>query len=66
LSNILGSGLRTPTKITLYVSYRIPHGEAQLMRFSQIPLYVAAGAGVGGEVKVLDAVYGIHTYAFGL
>lgn len=30
------------------------------------PIYVAAGAGEDGDVRVLNAVYGAHTYAFGL
>jgi hypothetical protein len=32
----------------------------------QVPLYVAAGAGGDGAARVLQANYGIHTYAFGL
>ena len=31
-----------------------------------IPLYVAAGAGEGGEVKTLMKMYGIPTFAFGV
>ncbi|KAJ7093186.1 Extradiol ring-cleavage dioxygenase, class III enzyme, subunit B [Mycena epipterygia] len=31
-----------------------------------IPIYVAAGAGEGGEVKVISDVYGSETIAFGL
>jgi aromatic ring-opening dioxygenase catalytic subunit (LigB family) len=31
-----------------------------------VPLYVAAGAGEGGEVKTLMKMYGIPTFAFGV
>jgi len=31
-----------------------------------VPLYVAAGAGEGGEVKTLVDLHGIPTFAFGL
>ncbi|EIM90214.1 Extradiol ring-cleavage dioxygenase class III enzyme subunit B [Stereum hirsutum FP-91666 SS1] len=31
-----------------------------------VPIYVAAGAGEEGDVRVLSAVYGQHTVAFGL
>ncbi|KAH6918763.1 Extradiol ring-cleavage dioxygenase, class III enzyme, subunit B [Coprinopsis sp. MPI-PUGE-AT-0042] len=31
-----------------------------------VPLYVAAGAGEGGEVKTLNPAYGIPTFAFGV
>lgn len=31
-----------------------------------VPLYVAAGAGEGGDAKLLCGVYGIPTVAFGL
>jgi 4,5-DOPA dioxygenase extradiol len=31
-----------------------------------VPIYVAAGAGEGGEVKTLSDMYGIATFAFGL
>ncbi len=31
-----------------------------------IPLYVAAGAGDGGEAKVVSGLYGAPTFAFGL
>ncbi|KII88713.1 hypothetical protein PLICRDRAFT_41929 [Plicaturopsis crispa FD-325 SS-3] len=31
-----------------------------------VPLYVAAGAGEGGSVKVVEAIYGAPTFAFGL
>jgi len=31
-----------------------------------VPLYVAAGAGEGGEVKTLLKIYGIPTFAFGV
>ena len=31
-----------------------------------VPLYIAAGAGEGGEVKVISAIYGSPTFAFGL
>lgn len=31
-----------------------------------VPLYVAAGAGEGGDVKVLTGIYGAPTFAFGL
>lgn len=31
-----------------------------------VPLYIAAGAGEGGDVRVLNAVYGVHTCVFGL
>lgn len=31
-----------------------------------VPLYVAAGAGEGGEVRTLMSMYGIPTFAFGV
>lgn len=31
-----------------------------------VPLYVAAGAGEGGEVRVICDLYGIPTFAFGV
>ena len=31
-----------------------------------VPIYVAAGAGHDGSVKILHGGYGIHTIAFGL
>jgi len=31
-----------------------------------VPLYVAAGAGEGGEVKTILDVYGLASFAFGL
>ena len=31
-----------------------------------VPLYVAAGAGEGGEVFTIMSAYGIPTFAFGL
>ena len=31
-----------------------------------VPLYIAAGAGEGGDVKVLSAIYGSPTFAFGV
>lgn len=31
-----------------------------------IPLYVAAGAGEGGEVKIVNGCYGAPTFAFGI
>ena len=31
-----------------------------------VPIYVAGGAGEGGEVKTLTDMYGIPTIAFGL
>jgi len=31
-----------------------------------VPLYVAAGAGEGGEVKTIVNAYGIPTFAFGV
>lgn len=30
-----------------------------------VPLYVAAGAGEGGEVRVITSLYGAQTFAFG-
>ena len=31
-----------------------------------VPLYVAAGAGEAGDTRVLSALYGTHTVAFGI
>jgi aromatic ring-opening dioxygenase catalytic subunit (LigB family) len=31
-----------------------------------VPLYAAAGAGEGGDVRIISGLYGAPTFAFGL
>jgi aromatic ring-opening dioxygenase catalytic subunit (LigB family) len=48
--------------LTNHRGFRAAHPHADHF----VPLYIAAGAGGDGAVKVLQATYGVHTYAFGL
>ena len=48
--------------LTKHQGFRIAHPRSDHF----VPLYVAAGAGGDGEVKVLSAIYGSPTFAFGL
>lgn len=48
--------------LTKHQNFRIAHPREEHF----VPLYVAAGAGEDGDVRVLSAVYGQHTVAFGL
>lgn len=49
-------------KLIQHPGFRAAHPRADHF----VPLYVAAGAGGEGNVKVLSAVYGVPTFAFGL
>lgn len=49
-------------KLTQHPGFRAAHPRAEHF----VPLYVAAGAGGEGGVKVLSAIYGSSTFAFGL
>lgn len=49
-------------KLTKHPWFRTAHPRADHF----VPLYVAAGAGEDGEVKVVSAIYGSPTFAFGL
>ncbi|PCH38289.1 Extradiol aromatic ring-opening dioxygenase [Wolfiporia cocos MD-104 SS10] len=48
--------------LTRHPGFRAAHPRAEHF----VPLYVAAGAGGDGGVKVLSAIYGSPTFAFGL
>ena len=48
--------------LTKHAGFRLAHPRADHF----VPLYVAAGAGEGGDVKVISAIYGAPTIAFGL
>ncbi|KAH9951285.1 Extradiol aromatic ring-opening dioxygenase [Amylocystis lapponica] len=48
--------------LTQHAAFRAAHPRAEHF----VPLYVAAGAGGDGEVKVLSAIFGAPTYAFGV
>ncbi|KZT11441.1 Extradiol aromatic ring-opening dioxygenase [Laetiporus sulphureus 93-53] len=49
-------------KLMQHPGFRAAHPRAEHF----VPLYVAAGAGGDGEVRVLSAIYGAPTFAFGL
>ncbi|GBE82374.1 4,5-DOPA dioxygenase extradiol-like protein [Sparassis crispa] len=61
---IVDPGLRHKEMINLtqHPGFRAAHPRAEHF----IPLYVAAGAGGEGKVKVVSAIYGSSTFAFGL
>lgn len=48
--------------LTTHQGFRLAHPRADHF----VPLYVAAGAGEGGEVRVISAIYGSPTIAFGV
>ena len=48
--------------LTKHGSFRLAHPREEHF----IPLYVAAGAGEGGDVRVISAIYGAPTIAFGV
>lgn len=48
--------------VTKHAGFRKAHPREEHF----IPLYVAAGAGEGGEAKVVSGLYGQPTFAFGL
>lgn len=48
--------------LTKHHSFRAAHPREDHF----VPLYIAAGAGDAGDVKVLHGGYGIPTFAFGL
>lgn len=48
--------------LTEHAGFRLAHPRADHF----VPLYVAAGAGDGGDVRVVSAIYGAPTIAFGL
>jgi len=50
------------TNLTEHRGFRAAHPRADHF----VPLYVAAGAGEGGDVKILGALHGAPTFAFGL
>lgn len=49
-------------RLTQHVGFRASHPREDHF----IPLYVAAGAGEGGQVRVICDLYGIPTFAFGV
>lgn len=48
--------------LTQHKGFRAAHPRAEHF----VPLYVAAGAGGDGDVKVVSAIYGAPTVAFGI
>lgn len=48
--------------LTQHPGFRAAHPRSEHF----VPLYVAAGAGETGKVKVVSAIYGAPTFAFGL
>jgi aromatic ring-opening dioxygenase catalytic subunit (LigB family) len=48
--------------LTRHPGYRLAHPHPDHF----VPLYIAAGAGEGGDVRVLSAIYGSSTVAFGV
>lgn len=50
------------TALVNHPGFRPSHSHAG----SLMPLFVAAGAGDDGNVRILNASYGIHAYAFGV
>ena len=48
--------------LTQHAGFRLAHPRADHF----VPLYIAAGAGEDGDVKVLSAIYGAPTFAFGV
>jgi len=53
---------RAMIELTKHPGFRASHPREEHF----VPLYVAAGAGEGGEVKTLMEMYGIPTFAFGV
>lgn len=49
-------------RLTKHSGFRLSHPRADHF----VPLYIAAGAGEGGEVRVLSAIHGSPTFVFGL
>ena len=48
--------------LTEHLGFRASHPREEHF----IPLYVAAGAGEGGGVRVVTSLYGAPTFAFGV
>ena len=49
-------------RLTKHPGFRLSHPRADHF----VPLYIAAGAGEGGDVRVLSAIHGSPTFVFGL
>ena len=48
--------------LTKHSGFRLAHPHEDHF----VPLYIAAGAGDNGEVRIVSAIYGAPTIAFGL
>ena len=48
--------------VTKHKGFRVAHPREEHF----IPLYVAAGAGEGGDTRIVAGIYGAPTFAFGL
>lgn len=49
-------------KLTSHPGFRLSHPREDHF----VPLYIAAGAGESGKSKIVSAIYGAPTIAFGL
>lgn len=48
--------------LTKHPGFRISHPREDHF----VPLYVASGAGEGGDARIISSLYGAPTFAFGL